>query len=145
MMAQGQAGGAERTSESLGRSSYPAISVINGQMRFGKEAPVSAQVVEVEGTLRPDGTLALDARVDLPPGRVLVTVQAAETRVDVMQVLQGIRADQAASGRVPRSREQIDADLAAMREEDDERMRDIERLHAASRSRENRGPASDEA
>jgi hypothetical protein len=36
----------------------------------------------------------------------------------VMEVLGRIRAEQAASGHVPRSREEIDADIAGMRQED---------------------------
>ena len=37
---------------------------------------MSRTQVELTGTLRPDGTLALDERPDLPPGRVRVIVQA---------------------------------------------------------------------
>jgi hypothetical protein len=96
-------------------------------------------VVEVEGTLRADGILVLDARPNLPPGRVRVTLQPADARPDVMEVLQRIRAEQAASGHVPRSREEIDADIAAMRQEDEERMQGIERLHEeCRRAREQR-------
>jgi hypothetical protein len=86
-------------------------------------------VVEVEGILRADGTLVLDARPNLPPGRVRVTVQPSDSPPDVMEVLGRIRAEQAASGYVPRSREEIDADIAVMHQEDEERMQKIERLH----------------
>jgi GNAT superfamily N-acetyltransferase len=55
--------------------------------------------------------------------------QQVEARADVIDVLQRIHAEQAASGYLPRSREQIDADIAAMRQEDEERMQQIERLH----------------
>ena len=85
--------------------------------------------VEVQGTLQADGTLVLDARPNLPPGRVRVRVQPVEAPADVMEVLRRIHAEQAASGHVPRSREEIDADIAAMRQEDEERMQGIERLH----------------
>jgi len=87
-----------------------------------------ATAVEVQGTLRPDGTLVLDSKPDLPPGRVRVTVQSAEAPADVIEVLRRIHAEQAANGHVPRSREQIDADIAAMRQEDEDRMQAIERL-----------------
>ncbi len=106
---------------------------------------MNSPVVEVEGTLRPDGTLVLDTRVNLPAGRVLVSVRPAEARADVMQVLGRIRAEQAASGHVPRSREQIDADIAAMRQQDEERMQGIERLHEECRGAGNRGPAAGQA
>jgi hypothetical protein len=88
-----------------------------------------SSTVEVQGTLRVDGTLVLDQKPNLPPGRVRVTVQPAEAPADVMEVLQRIHAEQAASGHMPRSREQIDADIAAMRQEDEERLQEIERLH----------------
>jgi len=90
---------------------------------------VTISAVELQGTLQPDGTLVLDQKPDLPPGRVRVTVQLSEAPADVMEVLRRIRAEQAATGHIPRSREEIDADIAAMRQEDEERMRGIERLH----------------
>jgi hypothetical protein len=98
-----------------------------------KEANAIGPVVQVEGTLRADGTLVLDAKPNLAPGRVRVTVQPAESREDILEVLRRIRAEQAASGRVPRSREEIDADIAAMRQEDEERLQGIERLHEECR------------
>jgi hypothetical protein len=90
---------------------------------------MTVPAVELEGTLGADGTLVLDQKLNLPPGRVRVTVQPAEAPADVMEVLRRIRAEQAASGHVPRRREEIDADINAMRQEDEERMQGIERLH----------------
>jgi hypothetical protein len=83
---------------------------------------VAFAAVEIQGTLRADGTLLLDQKPNLPPGLLRVTVQPVEGAADVMEVLSRIRAEQAASGHVPRSREEIDADIAAMRQEDDEVM-----------------------
>jgi hypothetical protein len=82
-------------------------------------AVMTATVVELQGTLQPDGTLVLDTRPDLPPGRVRVTVQLLEAGTDVIEVLERIHAEQTASGHVPRTREQIDSDIAAMRQEGD--------------------------
>jgi hypothetical protein len=90
---------------------------------------MSIPVIEVSGTLRADGTLVLDAKPNMAPGRVRITLQPAEAGADVIAVLQRIHAEQAASGYTPRSREQIDADIAAMRQEDEERLRQIEQLH----------------
>jgi hypothetical protein len=90
---------------------------------------MATPVVEIQGTLQADGTLVLDEKPNLPPGRVRVTVQSSEAQGDVIDVLRRIHADQAARGHVPRSREEIDADIAAMRQEDEERMQAIERLH----------------
>jgi len=86
-------------------------------------------VIEMQGTLQADGTLILDTKPDLPPGRVRVTMQPTDPPLDVIEVLRRIHAGQAARGHVPRTGEAIDADIAAMREEDEQRMQEIERLH----------------
>jgi len=98
-------------------------------------------VVEVQGTLRADGTLVLKEKPNLPPGPVRVTVQTVvEPSIphdDAISILQRIHADQKARGYVSPSKEEIDAEIAAMRQEDDERMQGIERLQEeCQRSRE---------
>ncbi len=98
--------------------------------------------VEVQGTLREDGTLVLDDKPNLPPGRVKVTVEPLPdlTQTDVWQVLERIWASQRARGHVPRTREQIDAALEAARREDEERMQALERIHQeCSRTRRQGG------
>lgn len=84
----------------------------------------------IEGTLQADGTLVLDKKPNLPPGRVCVTVQplADLMQTDIWQALEKIWAEQRASGHVPRSKEEIDAEIAAARQEDEERALEIERL-----------------
>ena len=95
---------------------------------------MTTNTIEVQGTLREDGTLVLDAKPNLPPGRVKVTVEPIPdlTQTDVWQVLERIWAGQRARGHVPRTREQIDAELEAARQEDEERMRELERIHEES-------------
>jgi hypothetical protein len=87
-------------------------------------------ILEIQGTLQPDGTLLLDEKPNLPPGRVRVTVQPVldYTQTPIWKTLEKIHADLQASGHVPRSREEIDAEIAALRQEDEERMQAIERL-----------------
>jgi hypothetical protein len=87
-------------------------------------------VVELQGTLQADGTLVLDEKPNLPPGRVRVRVQPLldYTQTDIWQLLERIHAEQRARGFVPRTKEEIDADIAAARQEDEERMLEIERL-----------------
>ena len=87
--------------------------------------------IETQGTLREDGTLVLDQKPDLPAGRVKVTVESMPdlTQTDVWQVLERIWAGQRARGHIPRSREEIDAELEASRQEDEERMQALERIH----------------
>jgi hypothetical protein len=82
--------------------------------------------VVVEGTLKPDGSLELDAKLTLPPGRVQLLVQPLpELPQDdpFWQMMQGIWAAQKARGHVPRSKEEIDAEINAMREESQEETR----------------------
>ena len=58
--------------------------------------------VEVQGTLREDGTLELDHKPDLPPGRVRVTLHALAPpeppKEDWWQFLQRVRAEREAAG-----------------------------------------------
>jgi hypothetical protein len=90
---------------------------------------VSAQPVVVEGTLKPDGTLELDERPKLPPGRVQVIVQPLpELPADdpFWQRMKAIWADQKARGHVPRSAEQVEAERREFRREWEERARRVE-------------------
>lgn len=88
----------------------------------------------LKGTLKPDGTLELDSSPSLAPGRVLVTLQSMPARQEPSapgwwEVAERIWAERAASGRQPRTKEQIDADLAALRAELDDRLEELERIH----------------
>jgi len=104
--------------------------------------------VVMDGTLQPDGTLELDERPNLPPGRVRVTMQAATvrspTRVGLMERMEAVWADQKARGDVARSREEIDSELNAMRDEAEEEMQAIERLHEESARRREPGSPGQE-
>jgi hypothetical protein len=92
---------------------------------------MTTTAIEIQGTLREDGTLLLDQKPNLPPGRVKVIVEPIIdlTQTDVWQVLERIWASQRARGHIPRSREEIDAELEASRQEDEERMQALERIH----------------
>ena len=90
---------------------------------------MSTQQVVVHGRIRPDGTLQVEEKVNLPPGPVNITVEAAAAaRKGTLQVLEEIWAEREARGIVGRSKEEIDAEINAMRDEDEERMREIEEL-----------------
>jgi hypothetical protein len=93
---------------------------------------MSTQQVVIHGRIRPDGTLQVDERVNLPPGPVSVTVQSmhAPPGKPTLQVLEDIWAERAARGIVGRSKEEIDTEIAAMREEDERRIREIEAIGA---------------
>lgn len=95
---------------------------------------MSAQVI-VQGTLKPDGTLELDQRPTLAPGRVRVTVESVSepARPDrFWAMMEQIWADLKASGHVSRSVEEVESERQAFREEWDERQEALEQLHRES-------------
>jgi hypothetical protein len=53
--------------------------------------PMSPAEIVVEGTLKPDGTLELDEKPSLPPGRVKVTLQPAQAGATYLQARTGRR------------------------------------------------------
>ncbi len=75
----------------------------------------------VEGTLKPDGSLEVAEKLGLPPGRVRVTVEVldepASAGEDWFEYLQRARAEREAAGVRFRAREEIDAEIDAMRDE----------------------------
>ena len=84
--------------------------------------------VIIHGTLRPDGMLEIDQPLALPPGEVRVIVQtlAARPTRDVMEVLENIWAERKAKGLQGRSGEQVDAEINAMRDEWEDRQRELD-------------------
>lgn len=99
--------------------------------------------VVVNGELKPDGSLELEQTPALPAGRVRVTVEsmAEPSRPERFWAMMGaIWADLSANGRTPRTREAIDAEINALRDEADEELRAVERLHEAGRP----GPAPEQ-
>jgi hypothetical protein len=97
---------------------------------------MNPSLVEVRGTLRADGTVVLDEKPALLPGRVRVTLEtlsplpAGDT---LLQRLQAIRNAQKARGHVPRSKEEIDAQLRALDEEVEQGIREAIRLQEECR------------
>jgi hypothetical protein len=92
---------------------------------------MTTNAIEIQGTLQEDGTLVLDDKPNLPPGRVKVTVQPLTdlTQTDIWQFFERLWTEQRARGHVPRSKEEIDAELEASRQEDEERMQALEQIH----------------
>lgn len=87
---------------------------------------MSLNTVIVMGTLKADGTLELDERPTLAPGRVQVAIVPARipaargSRRTLLDVLDEIRTAQRARGYQGRSIEEMEADEAARRAEDEE-------------------------
>jgi hypothetical protein len=94
----------------------------------------------VEGTLNADGTLDLDEKPNLVPGRVRVLVQSMPTpplpKHGLVEVMDEIRSSQLARGYHGRTAEEMQAEERAREEEDAEYDRRWERLwsqgHSAS-------------
>jgi hypothetical protein len=85
----------------------------------------------VQGTLNADGTLELDEVPKLPPGRVQVTVAplaAAPARRGLVEVMDEIRRRQRARGYRGRTLEEMQAEEAARRQEDEDYDRRYEEL-----------------
>jgi hypothetical protein len=86
---------------------------------------MSMQIM-LQGTVQADGTLELDDPVATPEGRVQVTIlpipdpAVARPRRSILDVLDEIHAAQAARGYGGRSIEELEADEAEQRAEDDE-------------------------
>lgn len=95
-----------------------------------------SSAVVIQGILKSDGSLELQEKVNLPPGRVQVTVTPLpELPKDdpFWQMMQGIWEGQKARGHVPRSSEEVEAERRTLREEWEERMRKIEVIQSEAR------------
>ncbi len=90
---------------------------------------MSPTQVVLPGTVKPDGTLELSQPLSIPPGPVEVTVRPlARPREATWEMLERIWAARRARGAEPRTSEEIDAEINALRDESEERLRQIERL-----------------
>lgn len=97
---------------------------------------MSPSEIVVEGTLNPDGTLALDKRPDLPPGRVTVRLQTltAPPKDDpFFEMLKSIWAARAQAKLKPRSVEEVNASLRQMDEASEEEITEAALLQEESR------------
>ena len=84
---------------------------------------MNPSTITIDATLLPDGqTLQLKEKLALPPGRVTVTVQAPDPKSGptMLEVLERIHQDQRQRGHVPMTDEEMEAEIARMRAEDDE-------------------------
>jgi hypothetical protein len=103
---------------------------------------MNAAAVVVEGTVQPDGTLEVTRKVNLPAGRVHVTVQPVAEPVQpdrFWKMMESLWAAQLANGRTRRTREEIDAEITALRNESEEELQAVERLQDECRRARERG------
>jgi hypothetical protein len=77
--------------------------------------------VVVEGTLKADGSLELAEKFGLPPGRVRVTIEVlhepGSSGEDWFEYLQRARAERESAVAGFRTRDEIDTEIDAMRDE----------------------------
>ncbi len=81
---------------------------------------MSATHVVVEGTLKPDGSLELDSKLNLPPGRVQLIVQPLPDLPDddpFWQMMHRIWAARREAELPPRGTEEVESLRRALREE----------------------------
>jgi hypothetical protein len=96
---------------------------------------VSSQPIVLHGHIRPDGTLQIDERLNLPPGPIQVTVEPCSEMhagANTRSVLEQIRVRRQSRGAVARSKSEIDTEINTMRDEDERRMREIEAIDRLS-------------
>src|SRR5215469_11545679 len=101
-----------------------------GDNQAERRRNMSLPEIVVAGMLKPDGTLELDEKPNLPPGRVQVTMTPLpELPADdpFWQRMRAMWEGQKARGFVPRTAEEVEAERRQVREEWEERMRRIER------------------
>jgi len=101
--------------------------------------------ITLQGTVQADGTLKLDDPVAMPEGRVLVTVRPIVQPAPndpFWQRMEQIWAGQRARGHVSRTKDEIDAEIEAMRDEMEDEVQEAIRLQEeCRRAREQAGPS----
>lgn len=94
---------------------------------------IQSEVV-LQGILKPDGTLELDAKPNLSPGRVTVVLrqesESAQPLESWWQFMQRARRELEESGATFMNEEQVNAHIAWLREGDpvDDRLRETDQL-----------------
>jgi hypothetical protein len=107
---------------------------------------MSQTAVVVQGTVKADGTLQLDEKLNVPTGRVQVVVQPLPdvSSDPFWRSMEAIWAGQAARGHVPRSVEDVESERKAARQEMEEEIQEAMRIQEeCRRSRDEANAAKD--
>jgi hypothetical protein len=102
---------------------------------------MSQTEIVVQGTLTADGTIQLDEKPNLPPGRVTVVLCQDTTTTpqplgrEFFQMMEKIWAGQKARGHVPRMVEEVEAERRALRGEVEDEIEAAIRLQEECRRR----------
>jgi hypothetical protein len=123
----------------------------SGEPKSGGEE-MSLNETVIQGTLQPDGTLVLDERPNLSPGRVTVVLRqepqakrCQQLGDDFFQMMEGIWAAQKARGFVPRNADEVETERRKLREESDEEAEAAIRLQEESRRLRRRAEVHEES
>ena len=90
----------------------------------------------IERTLKPDGTLELDQKPNLPPGRVTVRMQPLAVLPEgdpFFDMLKGIWTARAQAGLTPRTVEEVEAQRRQLRDDSEQEILEAGRLQEESR------------
>ncbi len=90
----------------------------------------------IEGTLKPDGTLELDHKPNLPPGRVTVRMQPSAVLPEgdpFFDMLKGIWAARAQAGLTPRTVDEVEEHRRQLRDDSEQEVLEAGRLQEESR------------
>ena len=120
-------------------------SELNDRTRHA-EGVMSQTAIVVQGIVKPDGTLELDEKLNVPAGRVQVVVQPLpDLSSDPFWLnVEAIWAGQAARGHVPRSVEDVESERKAVRQDMEEEIQEAMRIQEeCRRSRDEANPAED--
>jgi hypothetical protein len=94
----------------------------------------------IQGTLRPDGTLELDEKPNLPPGRVTVVLQPAPEPTQPAEgwwpYLQRVRAEREAAGYHFMNETEMQAHIQWLRDDEDRIERTYREMEMEKRRRE---------
>ncbi len=97
---------------------------------------MSAIPVILQGTVKSDGTLELDGKVPLPPGKVSVTLEPMpypERAAAFLEFIRGIQAIRERAGPPMRTGEEAQAALRQLRDDAAEEVAEIGRLQEECR------------
>jgi hypothetical protein len=99
---------------------------------------MSLSTAVVQGTLKPDGTLELDEKPILTPGRVQVTLQSVSTdalvKGGLAETIEEIRKYQQAHGYSGRTSEEMADDNEQRKEDEDEYEQRMQRIWSQTQS-----------
>ena len=97
---------------------------------------MSATHVVVDGTVKPDGSLELDSKLELPPRRVQLIVQPLPDLPEddpFWQMMKGIWAARRKAELTPRHTDEIEEQRRALRDDADEEIENAEALQEESK------------